>query len=799
MTSRSGQHQTVISQNPFLELNNQGQVIRIDLTKDVHLLGRDRQRADLSVPDNWMVISGCHATLRRTGADYKIFDGDGQRPSTNGLFLDRTRITPTEGFYLRNGSQLRIGQDPRNQIQLTYHNPSAMAASAPAPIHQRSVSLKDRSVLIGRDPSANLTLDAPIISRHHATIESIDPQRYILRDYSTNGVFVNGQRVNGSIALADGSAIHIGPFILVLQGHELNILDQGNQIRLDANQLVRDVRDKKGNPRRLLDQVTVAIEPGQFVALVGGSGAGKSTLMRTLLGIDPTTSGKVYINGDDLRTNFNIYRTQIGYVPQDDIIHKELTVAEVLTYAAKLRLPPDIDVDRVVKNTLEQIEMVERRDVLVSQLSGGQRKRVSIGVELLADPKLFFLDEPTSGLDPGLDKKMMMLLRKLADQGRTVILVTHATANIKLCDRIAFMARGGRLCYFGPPDEADKFFAVTSGDFADIYNELEQGESVVQQWAQRYSQSPYFQQYVINHLSIGNAATHSTVKAPPKQVKPSPVKQLMLLTQRYMQLVLRDRVNLALALLTAPIGISLITLAVRDKDPLVPAVEPDPTLAPLALRVLFVFTCAAIWVGLSGSLQEIVKEAAIYARERLVNLGLTAYLGSKVVVLAGLAVLQTILMVLVILAGFKSPSPDIMPWEMGVGITTFLTLLTSASLGVMVSSIVKNGSQANSALPLLLLPQIIFSGVLFKIEGAASKISWLMLSRWSVGAYGSLVDVNALVPAQAPGSPFPQPFEPTPVYDATLGNLFLNWFVLLLHTAFYLGVAWWMQKKKDIF
>ncbi|GAB4228137.1 MAG: ATP-binding cassette domain-containing protein [Elainellaceae cyanobacterium] len=791
---------TVLNRNPYLELNNQGQTMRLELTKDGHILGRDRQRCDLTVPQDWTVISGCHALLRRVGADYQIFDGDGQRPSTNGLFLERTRVTSTDGYYLQNGSQLWIGQDPRNQIQLTYHNPQIAVSSAPVAIRQQMVALQGRSVLIGRDPNADLTLESPVVSRRHAVIEPIGTQRYLLRDYSTNGIFANGQRVNGSAVLTDGATLNIGPFVLLLQGHELRILDPGNQIRLDADQLVREVRDKRGHHRLLLDRITLAIEPGQFVALVGGSGAGKSTLMRTLLGIDPTTSGKVYINGNDLRTNFNIYRTQIGYVPQDDIIHKELTVSEVLAYAARLRLPPDIDVEKVLQDTLEQIEMSQRREVLVSQLSGGQRKRVSIGVELLADPKLFFLDEPTSGLDPGLDKKMMQLLRKLADQGRTIILVTHATANIMLCDRIVFLGRGGRLCYFGPPEQAGKFFAVASGDFADIYNELEQDEAVVEQWAARYSQSPYFQQYVAHHLSVGNAPP-STLKTPPQQVKPSPIKQLGLLTQRYVQLIRRDRINLALALLTAPIGISLITLAVRDKEPLVVGAEPDPTLAPLALRVLFVFTSAAIWVGLSGSLQEIVKESAIYARERLVNLGITAYLGSKVIVLAGLALLQTLLMIAVILLGFQSPTPDLMPWFVGAAATTFLTLLTSACLGLMVSAIVKNGSQANSALPLLLLPQIIFSGVLFKIEGVARIVSWLMLSRWSIGAYGALVNVNAMVPAPMPlpdGSTLPQPFEPTPVYEPTLENLFLNWGALLLHAVIYLGIAWWMQKRKDI-
>ena len=205
--------------------------------------------------------------------------------------------------------------------------------------------------------------------------------------------------------------------------------------------------------------------------------------------------------------------------------------------------------------------------------------------------------------------------------------------------------------------------------------------------------------------------------------------------------------------------------------------------------------------GLATSLQEIVKESAIYLRERLVNLGLLAYLGSKVFILSGLAVLQTILMVGVILIAFKDPEPSLISWTVGVSITTFLTLLSCLSLGLVISAIVKNGSQANSALPLLLLPQIIFSGVLFKMEGAASKFSWLMLSRWSVGAYGSLVNVNAMVPAPTKlpdGSTLPQPFEPTAVYDATWENLSLNWGILCVHILVYLMLTLWLQKRKDI-
>ena len=785
-----------VGQAPFLELHNQGQAIKLDLNRDRHVLGRDPQQCDLLVPPDWAVMSSCHAVLKRVGNDYEIFDGDGiSKPSTNGLFANHTRVTTLEGRKLSNGSTLKIGQDPQNQIQLTYRNPLAPVTTAlTAP---KSIPLQTRDLTIGRDPGCDFSLDSPMISRVHAVI-SFSNNTHFLRDTSVNGLFANGQRISGSIALTEGMTLNIGPFVLVIRNKTLGLLDSGTQIRLDAYDLVRIVKDQKKQELRILNDVTLAIEPGQFVALVGGSGAGKSTLMKTLLGLDPTTSGRVLINGNDLRTNFNLYRTQIGYVPQDDIIHGDLTVLEALTYAAKLRLPPDTHIGEVVGKTLNEIEMNGRENLLINKLSGGQRKRVSIGVELLADPKLFFLDEPTSGLDPGLDKKMMQLLKKLSEQGRTIVLVTHATANVDLCDRVTFMARGGRLCFFGPPQEAKRFFEITSNDFADIYNLLE-NEQEIDYWASRYSRSPYCDQYVRAHLSSNQSANAGS--APPTQVKPSIIQQATLLTQRYWQLVMRDRVNLTLALITAPIGISLIIISVKNGNAFIPPEKPDVALAPLAAKILFVFTCASLWVGLSGSLQEIVRESAIYVRERLVNLSLPAYFGSKVAVLATLAIGQTLLIDLIVLIAFKSPSPETMPWALGLSITSFLTLLASYSLGLMVSSAVTSVAQANSALPLMLIPQIIFSGVLFINEGAAKVLSWFMLSRWSIGAYGALVNINALIPEATKlpdGSLLPRLLEPTRVYDPTWQNLSLNWGILLVHCIVCLSIATYFQKRKDV-
>ncbi len=802
---------TLVSPQPFLELNNQGQTLRLYLKEDEHRLGRGHGWADLEVPTGWDVFSRRQAILRKEGEDYRIYDGDGSNPSRNGIFINQTRIHLSQGFLLKNGVQLEIGQS-YNPILLTYFNP--VEASAIIPTNRRLVlkGLKEWPVQLGRAPKlgrySSMQLDAPTVSRLHAAIYPDGQGKHILQDMSTNGTFVNGQRVTKRVQLQSESKIQIGPFTLLYRPDSLELLSTGNQIRLDVHHLQRKVKDKEGREKIILNDVSLVIEPGQLVALVGGSGAGKSTLMKSLLGIEPVSSGTVYLNGDNLRENWAAYRSQIGYVPQDDIVHLDLRVEEVLAYACKLRLPPDINVNQVVDTTLEQIKLTHVRTNLIRNLSGGQRKRVSIGVELLADPKLFFLDEPTSGLDPGLDKEMMRLLRELADQGRTVVLVTHATANIEVCDRIVFMGRGGKLCYFGPPRQALRFFEMPNDDvkyFSDIYIKLDQGgtakevAATVNDWAHKYEKSTECQKYVKSQLKSGkdtklkaDATVHTGI---------SPIKQLWLLSQRYLQLVLRDRASVIFSLLSGPIAIALTGWILRDETPLKKLEPPEITQGPLALKVLFIFSCIGIWVGLSSSVREIVKEAAIYARERLINLGLFPYLGSKVFIRSGLTLLQTLLIVVAVLVGFKSPQSELMPWYLGLGITTFLTLLASVILSLMISALVKNENEANSILPLIMIPQIILSGVLFEMKGLAAKLGWLTISRWSIGAYGALVNVNAMIPdtANTPSAPsFPNIFEASSVYDATWENLRLNWGILGLHILIYLLVALVMQKRKDI-
>src|SRR5437764_10125180 len=232
-------------------------------------------------------------------------------------------------------------------------------------------------------------------------------------------------------------------------------------VRIDVADLSRRVRLRSGEERVLLDAASFTVAPGELVAIIGPSGAGKTTLLETIAGLSPASSGSVRFDGIDLRANVHMFRGVLGYVPQDDIIHADLPLENTLRYAARLRLPSSVsraEMDAAVRGAMDGVGLSGQADVRVGSLSGGQRKRASIAVELLTQPHVFFLDEPTSGLDPVTSAELVARLRRLADGTATVVFTTHSIADLTHCDRVVFMARGGSVGFVGTLDEAfDRF------------------------------------------------------------------------------------------------------------------------------------------------------------------------------------------------------------------------------------------------------------------------------------------------------------------------------------------------------
>ncbi|MCB0020790.1 MAG: FHA domain-containing protein, partial [Anaerolineales bacterium] len=440
------------------------------LTADRLSIGRAKDN-DIVIDSPF--VSRQHAELRRMVGGYQLIPGE----TTNPIQIEGRAIV--DSVTLHDDAKLRIGgSNPGEMVTLVYLSPDAMFGSQAA----KSVSFDEKSLIsIGRDKSNDIVLDSPNVSRFHANIEKVG-LRYRLRDLrSANGSFVNDQPVDGETWIKQADSVRIGPYRFEIGAEKLTQFDESGGMRIEAIGLNKWVR----KDLNILQDISLVFQPREFIVVVGQSGGGKSTLVDAISGYRRASHGQILANEIDVYENFDAIRQGIGYVPQKDIIHMELSVFQALDYAAQLRMPPDTteaERHQRIDEVLADLDLTHRRDVKISGLSGGQQKRVSIGVELLTKPGLFFLDEPSSGLDPGTETALMQLMRRLADQGRTIILITHATKNVMLADKVVFLARGGYLAWFGPPEEALAYFDSYRTDrerrekpieFDDIYNLLD--------------------------------------------------------------------------------------------------------------------------------------------------------------------------------------------------------------------------------------------------------------------------------------------------------------------------------------
>lgn len=756
------------------------------------LIGRDPQRCALVLPAHWLPCSRVQAKLSWDGASWWITDGFQNRPSANGTFqIDGSRVDGARFLGAIDDVTLLFGAVPEDRVRLQILGlASAVAASvpppSPAPVAPSRSPAKPQSspvasastseliipagvISIGRHRSCSIRLDDPTVSRLHALIKPEGAGSALVEDRSSNGIHLDGQRMPRLTRILPGADLRIGRARFVWDGQSLQ--PQGEQHRFGI-----EVRDLTLPDR--LRSLSLSISGGQLVALVGGSGAGKSSLLTTLAGQNPDYGGLIQVNGEDLRRSVGALRPLMGFVPQDDIVHRDLTVQEVLGFAARLRIPDREARRPAVEQVLQLLELDHRRHALVRQLSGGQRKRVNIGMELVADPRLLFLDEPTSGLDPGLDRRMMRLLRQIADRGHTVLVVTHATGNVHHCDQLVFLARGGRLCYSGPPQSCLQHFGI-SGDFAEVYESLDRDEATLDSLSQQY----------LNSRSLAPLPSGS----PPSLSRPlgggsSSLRwllflpsQLRTLLQRDLLVSWRDRVSLLLNLLTAPVAILLLALAIHRPD-LFQVPDGGVTAAelPMAIKVVFVISCACIWTGISSHISAVARERPIYERERSFNLQPLAYVMAKALMIAILAVPQTLLITVIVALLFWLPQPqEIGPALFGYAIAVGLTILASGAMALFLSTLVKDQRQAGSSSPLLLMPQLILSGVLFEI-GSLTALYPIVTSRWSVKLLGAYASLEALkLPSVLPGLPKVD-VEP---YVSTLANVGGSAVMLMLQFA----------------
>jgi ABC-type multidrug transport system ATPase subunit len=489
-------------------------------------------------------------------------------------------------------------------------------------------------------------------------------------------------------------------------------------VRIDVNNVSRRVRFRNRGELTLLDRVSFTIAAGELVAIVGPSGAGKTTLLEAIASISPATSGSVRFDGIEVYTNLGTFRSVLGYVPQDDIIHADLPLQRTLRYAAQLRLPSSasgVEIDDAVRDAIDAVGLTDYEDVRVSSLSGGQRKRASIAVELLTDPHVFFLDEPTSGLDPVASAELISRLRQLADRSATVVFTTHSVEDLTQCDRIVFMARGGRVAFVGTVDEALEEFGVSS--VAELYRRLADLEGTTL------------------------TADSTTVVSPPDAAPPDVIRrpvasgltQWRVLTQRTLETFVRNRLTLAILLGSPALVIGMFAILFRPGA--FDFQNPSPSsMVMIGFWVVF----AAFFFGLTYGLLQITTERTILRRERLVGLRLAAYVASKVTLLVPFLFVVVAAMLGVLRLLDRLPSRPLSTYA-SMGVSLLLVAVAALGLGLFTSAMVGNVSQATLALPMLCFPAVLFSGAILPVNlmaGAGAGFSFLMPSRWAFEAIG---------------------------------------------------------------
>ncbi|MFE0461727.1 FHA domain-containing protein [Kitasatospora sp. NPDC058965] len=609
----------------------------------------------------------------------------------------------------------------------------------------RNLTAGMRIIRIGRALDNDIVVSDLQVSRHHAELRQLADGRYEIVDLgSHNGIFVNGQPVQRQL-LGPQDRLTVGHSSFQLVGDQLQEFIDNGPVSFSAHHLTVEV-EHKGAKKILLNDVSFGVPEKSLIAVIGPSGSGKSTLLRALTGYRPADRGEVLYDGRNLYKQFAELRQRIGLVPQSEILHKELTVRTGLKYAAQLRFPGDTEPEernRRIDEVLYELRLDKRAENRITALSGGQQKRVSVALELLTKPSLIFLDEPTSGLDPGMDREVMQMLRGLADDGRTILVVTHSVAELALCDRLLVMAPGGSVAYFGPPDEALHFFGYET--WADVFQAFENYPD--HDWAGRYKGSVHYQQYSadVDAVAVQQAPVQHQPIIPPKPQ--SWGSQLWTLIRRYLSVIGSDKGFMALSvLLPAVLGV------VSTVVPASYGLQPNPRGGSnnAAGTIMLVLAIGACFSGAANSVRELIKERAIYERERATGLSRSAYLVSKIIVLGFFSLLQGTIIAAVGFSTRKLPTEGLIikgapAIEMAIGI--ILLSFASMMFGLVISALVKTAEKTMPLLVMFAIIQVVFTGCLFQLfdKAGLAQFAWLMPARWGVGVVGTTVDLGHLM------------------------------------------------------
>ena len=622
-----------------------------------------------------------------------------------------------------------------------------------------AIELPERQMLIGRDSvRADICLPDLRVSRIHGWISRSGNTATITDLKSANGTFVDGQPVRQPKDIREGDRIQIGPYNLVFTGDALFPLSHDKNVQLVAENLVRWVPDRKrwGKKKVILDDVSLVIRPKEFVCILGPSGSGKSTLLSALSARVRADEGQVLLNGQDLYKHFDALKQNLTVVPQKDVLHDVLPLNAALRYTAKLRLPEDMSRDEIeqrIDEMLDSVNLTQHQYTQIRRLSGGQIKRASWVNEVICNPSLIFLDEVTSGLDDQTDCEMMQLFRHIANEGKTIVCVTHSVTYVEQhCDLVVVLATGGALAFVGPPADALKYFNISR--LGEVYQRLK--EQPAGRWKDQFRKTEFYEQYIerrIPNKVEQQAGDRIKGRRQPREFL-AICRQFALLTRRYLSIKCSDRRAMAMmfgqslfiafllvwlfgdisnlnieeeanqiAELIAP-GLSLKDLFEEDQEKILKQAE-EIKRADRSSKLLFLLAISSLWLGCNGAAKEIVKERSIYTKERDVGLNVISYYGSKLALLSVLCVTQTTLLFWIVRYFTHLGGEVNEQW-----LLLSLSSVTGVSIGLAISAMSTTEDLAVTIVPITLIPQIILAGLIAPLVDLTRVFSQLFISSY---------------------------------------------------------------------
>lgn len=685
-------------------------------------------------------VSGEHARIERTASGLILTP----RSQSNKTLLNDQPISQPAA--LKVGDRIRLGYSGPTVEIVSQEKTSSAEFGATVQAESRHLELLRGSMaaqrfeigeggILGREKGAvHFLLDHPHVSRRHACLK-VDGDNVELTDLgSANGTHVNGRRISEPTLLRPGDRIDVGPFSLRFDGEALVSRSRSNNIELVCRQLKRVVKDRAtGQPLMLLHDINLVIRPREFVCLLGPSGSGKSTLLALLSGRSVPDGGCIAINGQDLHAHFETLKSDIAVVPQKDVLHESLALGAALRYTAELRLPPDTrrdEIEPTVSAMLDVVGLSKRRETLIRHLSGGQVKRASLANELMAGPSLLFVDEATSGLDEQTDREMMELFRQVADNGKTVVCITHNLANVEAtCHLVVILTEGGRLAFAGTPEEAKSYFGVTR--LGDVYRKL--AEQTPDQWQSAFKNSPLFIHYIRERMSIdGDEPDEQREEEEAEQRTVSqPLRQTWILTRRYLA-VWRGDLPALLAMLGQSLLVAVLLGIVFGR---LDTIEIAAERAQRTINLLFLLNISCFWFGCNSAAKELVKERIIFTRERDFNLRIDSYFLSKFLVLACITFLQAAVL-LAIVRPWCRPAGAVL----GQGATLAVLAVAGTALGLLLSALARTEETAAALVPLAVIPQIILAGVIAPLDGLGKLLAnSVITARWGERALEALL------------------------------------------------------------